>query len=238
MRVTSSFSVARVRDVVLTSCALFFHFFFVGVSPSVALFVPPRLSLHEMIQTLLSVPRTMCFTIALSLRRGAGLCDDVFKSSVSTCVFVRVACSGLSSSVPVSVLLRALCVCMCVCVCVFVSVITREMLSKAPLDASLALLKQQGAHVQHNGGIKRLLADCPARWHFSQVRVADLSDLPQAMQHHVPFWSGECVSTAESEEPLVMSDSICKRLLVEVTTRARSKCKPYPASYDLPPPSW
>ena len=66
-----------------------------------------------------------------------------------------------------SVLLRALCVCMCVYVCVFVSVITREMLSTAPLDASLALLKQQGAHVQHNGGIKRLLADCPARWRFS-----------------------------------------------------------------------
>ena len=63
------------------------------------------------------------------------------------------------------------------------------MLSTAPLDASLALLKQQSAHVLHNGGIKRLLADCPARALQLpiqalikpigvQARVADLWDLP------------------------------------------------------------
>ena len=123
-----------------------------------------------------------------------------------------------------SVCLRALCFCACVCLCVFRSGITRELLSTAPLDASLALLKEQSAHVQHNGGIKRLLADCPAsalelpiealiKAIGVQARVADLWDLPQSMQHQVPFWSGACVSNDESEESLVMPESICNGCL-------------------------
>ena len=98
--------------------------------------------------------------------------------------------------------------------CVFVSGITRELLSTAPLDASLALLKEQGAHLQHNGSILRLLAECPPiealiKPTGVQARVADLWDLPQAMQHLVPFWWSACVSNGESEETLVMSESIC-----------------------------